>query len=151
MPGGRHLLENCGLICGMQADWEENRLGAVCGERGEHRLRILGPGAVVEGEHDLAFAQKIMALEMLEPEAWAPVVSISTTRAIPKALGFEHEGGAKAGQGEGGEACAMTVGARVAAGAFTAALSAAVTTVPEGCPSTDAKAGADDRPETDLS
>jgi hypothetical protein len=72
VPGGRHLLENCGLIGGMQADREENRLGAVCGEGGEHRLRILGPGAIVEGEHYLAFAQEIMALEMLEPEARAP-------------------------------------------------------------------------------
>jgi len=46
----------------------------------------------------------------------------------------------------------MTVGARVAAGACTAALSAVVTAVPDACPSTDAtKAGADDRSETDLS
>jgi len=68
VPSGRHLLENCGLIRGMQADREENRLGAVCGERGEHRLRILGPGAIVECEHYLAFAQEIMALEMLDPK-----------------------------------------------------------------------------------
>src|SRR5215470_7951312 len=95
--------------------------------------------------------RKSWLLKCSNPKPGPPVVSISTTRAIPKALGFEHEGGAKAGQGEGGEACAMTVGARVAAEACTAALFA-VTTVPEGCPSTDATmAGADDCPETDLS
>jgi hypothetical protein len=82
-----------------------------------------------------------VALECSKPKPGPPVVSISTTHAIPKALGFEHEGGAKT-QGERGEVCAMTVGARVAAGACTDALS----------PSTDAtKAGADDRSETDLS
>ena len=71
MPGCGHLLENAGLVGGMQADGEEDRLRAVCGKRGKHRLGILGPGAVVESEHDLAFAQEIMALEMLEPKAWA--------------------------------------------------------------------------------
>jgi hypothetical protein len=56
----------------VQADREENRLRAVRGERGEHRRGVLRPGAVVEGEHDFAFAQEIMALEMLESEARTP-------------------------------------------------------------------------------
>src|SRR5262249_31593811 len=72
MPGRGHLLEDAGLVGGVQADREEDRLGAVCGERGEHRLRILRPGAIVECKHYLAFAQEIIALEMLEPKAWAP-------------------------------------------------------------------------------
>src|SRR5262249_44405678 len=41
------------------------------GERGEHRGGVLRPGAVVEGEHHLALAQEIMALEVLEAEAGA--------------------------------------------------------------------------------
>ena len=41
------------------------------GKRSEHCRGVLRPGAVVEGEHDLAFAQKIMALEVLESEAGA--------------------------------------------------------------------------------
>src|ERR1700756_5341384 len=92
--------------------------------------------------------RKSWLLKCSNPKPGPPVVSISTTRAIPKALGFEHEGGEKAGQGEGGEACAMTVGARVVAETCTAAV--AVTAVPEACRSTDAaKAGADDGSETD--
>jgi hypothetical protein len=151
VPGGRHLLENCGLIGGMQADREENRLGAVCGEGGEHRLRILGPGAIVEGEHYLAFAQETWLLKCSNPKPGPPVVSISTTRAIPKALAFEHEDGAKAGQGEGGEPCAKSVGARVP-GACMAAICATVRAAPDACPSIDATmAGPGDRPETDLS
>jgi len=71
VPGCGHLLEDARLVGGVQADREEDRLGAVRGERGEHRRGVLRPGAVVEGEHDLAFAQEIMALEVLEAEAGA--------------------------------------------------------------------------------
>jgi hypothetical protein len=88
-------------------------------------------------------------LKCSKPKPGPPVVSISTTREIPKALGFEHGGGEKAGQGEGGEACATTIEARVAAEAWTAV--AAVAAVPDACPSTGpAKAGADDCSEPDL-
>src|SRR5262245_29173538 len=60
--------------------------------------------------------RKSWLLKCSNPKPGPPVVSISTTRAIPRALGFEHGGGEKAGQGEGGgEACAMTIGARVEA------------------------------------
>jgi hypothetical protein len=71
VPGCGHLLEDAGLVGGMQADREEDRLGAVRGERGEHRRGVLRPRSVVEGEHDLAFTQEVMAFEMLEPEAGA--------------------------------------------------------------------------------
>src|SRR5262245_21304767 len=71
VPGCGHLLEDAGLVGGVQADREEDRLGAMRGERGEHRRGVLRPGAVVEGEHYLAFAQEIMALEVLEAEAGA--------------------------------------------------------------------------------
>ena len=60
MSGRGYLLENSGLIGGMHADREEDRLGAVRGERLEHRRGVLRPGAVVEGEDDLAFAQEIV-------------------------------------------------------------------------------------------
>src|SRR5262249_28096638 len=82
--------------------------------------------------------RKSWLLKCSNPKPGPPVVSISTTRAIPKALGFEHEGGEKAGQGEGGEDWATTVGARVAVGACAAAFPAAVAAVPDACPSTDA-------------
>jgi len=77
-------------------------------------------------------------------------VSISTTRVIPRALGLEHGAGEKAGQGEGGgEACARTIGARVAAEACTPVVT--VPAIPDACLSTGpAKAGADDCSETDL-
>src|SRR5262245_51215523 len=94
--------------------------------------------------------RKSWLLKCSNPKPGPPVGSISTTRAIPTALGFEHGGGEKAGQGEGGgEACATTIGARVAAEACTAV--ATFLAVPDACRSTDAaKAGADDWPETDL-
>src|SRR5262249_49812548 len=71
VPGGGNLLEDAGLVGGVQADREEDRLGAVRGERGEHCRGVLRPGAVVEGEHHLAFAQEVVGLEMLEAEAGA--------------------------------------------------------------------------------
>src|SRR5262249_39570630 len=94
--------------------------------------------------------KKSWLLKCSNPKPGPPVVSISTTRAIPRAFGFEHGGGEKAGQGEGGgEACAITIGVRVAAEACTAV--ATVAAVPDACPSTGpAKAGADDCSETDL-
>src|SRR5262249_55520969 len=66
---GCHLLEDPGLVGGVQADREEDRFGAVRLERRQHRRRVLRPGAVVEGQHYLAFAQKIVGLEVLEAEA----------------------------------------------------------------------------------
>ena len=80
VAGGGNLLEDAGLVGGMQADREEDRLGAVRGQRGEHVRRVLRPGAVVEGQHDLAFAQKIVALEVLEAEA-GPAGGIDLDRA----------------------------------------------------------------------
>jgi hypothetical protein len=50
VPGGGHLLEDAGLVGGMQANREEDRLGAVRGERGEHRRSVLRPRPVVESE-----------------------------------------------------------------------------------------------------
>ncbi len=71
MAGRGHLLEDSGLVGCVQADREEDRLGAVGGERRQHHLGVLRPGPVVEGQHDLALAQKVVALEMLEAEARA--------------------------------------------------------------------------------
>ena len=50
MPGCGHLLEDAGLVGGMQADREEDRLGAVRGERGKDGQGVFRPGAIVEGE-----------------------------------------------------------------------------------------------------
>ena len=88
VAGGRHLLEDFGLLDRMLADREEDRLGAVRGERGQHRRRIHRPRAVVEGEHDFAGAQEVMALKCSKPKPGPPVVSISTTRLTPIAFGL---------------------------------------------------------------
>ena len=71
VPGCSHLLEDAGLVGRMQADGEEDRLGAVRGECGKHRLSVLRPGPVVEGQHHLAFAKEIMGLEVLGSKAGA--------------------------------------------------------------------------------
>jgi hypothetical protein len=135
----------------MQADREEDRFGAGAASAASTAGVFFGQGPSSKVSTTSPSRRKSWLLKCSNPKPGPPVVSISTTRAIPKALGFEHGGGEKAGQGEGGEACAMTVGARVAAEACAAALSAAVTAVPDACRSTDAaKAGADDPPETDL-
>src|SRR6266536_1236479 len=54
---------------GVLADREERGLDAVRRQCGEHGWRIVGPGSVVKGEHDLLVAEEIMLLEVLEPEA----------------------------------------------------------------------------------
>src|SRR6201984_3914938 len=49
--------------------------------------------------------RKSWLLKCSNPKPGPPLVSISTPRGTPTALGFEHGGGEKAGQGEeGGEA-----------------------------------------------
>src|SRR5271166_5212376 len=68
MSGGRHLLEDLRLVGGVQADGEEDRLGAVRGERRQHCRGVFWPGSVVEGEHHLAVSQEIVGLELLEAE-----------------------------------------------------------------------------------
>src|SRR5436309_12100239 len=67
--------------------------------------------------------RKSWLLKCSNPKPGPPVVSISTTRATPKAFGFEHEGADQGGARGRGEACAVTVGtpvtARPSAGAST--------------------------------
>ena len=53
----------------MLADLEERCLETIVGECPEHGGRVLGPRAVVEGQHHFAGAQEIVLLEMLEAEA----------------------------------------------------------------------------------
>ena len=60
------MFENLRLVGGMQADGEEDRLRAVRGKRREHRRGIFWPRSVVESEHHLALAQKVVGLEVLE-------------------------------------------------------------------------------------
>ena len=55
----------------MQADGEEDRLGAVRGKCGKHGLSVLRPRPIVEGQHHLTFAKEIMGLEVLEAKAGA--------------------------------------------------------------------------------
>src|SRR5262245_7630117 len=71
VPAVGHLLEDRGLPGGVDADGEEDRLGAVRGERVQHPDGVLRPGSVVERQHDFAFAQEVVALEMFETEAGA--------------------------------------------------------------------------------
>src|SRR5262244_3791375 len=72
--------------------------------------------------------RKSWLLKCSNPKPGPPVVSISTTRAIPKALGLLHEGGMAAGIG----GAAAATGATILA---LAALSATVTTEPGARPS----------------
>jgi hypothetical protein len=38
---------------------------------GKHRLRILRPGPIVEGQHHLTFAKEVMGFEVFEAKAGA--------------------------------------------------------------------------------
>ena len=71
MSGRSHLLEYARLVCGVEADREKDGLGAVRGERGQDRRRVLWPRPVVESKHNLPFTQEVMRLEMLEAESGA--------------------------------------------------------------------------------
>src|SRR6266481_143467 len=100
--------------------------------------------------------RKSWALKCSKPKPGPPVVSISTTRATPKALGLLHEVDMAEGSGAAcaagaGDAWAKAVGAATgaptgAAAVLSAALSATVTTEPGARPSVGvacAVAGAD--------
>ena len=71
VAGRRHLLQDFGMPAGMLADREEQRLGALVGQRLEHGRRVARPRAVVEGQHDFFVAQEVIGLEVLEAEAGA--------------------------------------------------------------------------------
>ena len=65
----RDLLQDLGMPGRMLADGEEDRLSAVLIERGEHGGGRAGPGAVVEGQHDLAVPEEIVLVEVLDTES----------------------------------------------------------------------------------
>ena len=69
MAGRDVLFQDLGMPAGVLADREEHGLGALVGQRLEHALGVAGPGAVVEGQHDLVVAQEVIGLEVLEAEA----------------------------------------------------------------------------------
>src|SRR4029078_8700472 len=56
------------MPAGVLSDRKEDRLGALVGERLEHGGGVARPWAVVERQHDLMVAQKVVSLEMLAPE-----------------------------------------------------------------------------------
>ena len=58
VAGRDHLMEDFRVIGRVLADREEGRPQALIGERFEHRLGVVEPGSVVEGEHDLAGAKR---------------------------------------------------------------------------------------------
>jgi hypothetical protein len=93
VPGCSHLLENAGLVGRVQADREEDRLGAVRGECGKHRLSVLRPGPVVEGQHHFAFAQEIVGLELLGSKAGATGGVDLDHPADPQSVGIAFAGG----------------------------------------------------------
>src|SRR3974377_653594 len=66
VPCRGHLLKNFRMPHGVLANGEEQRLGTLVRERFKNRRSVAGPRAVVECQHHLVFAQKIVALEMLE-------------------------------------------------------------------------------------
>src|SRR5258708_33176456 len=79
---GGDELEDLRLVGGVQSDREEDGLGAVRRECCEHRLGILWPRPVVEGEHHLAFPQEIMGLEVFEAKTGpVPIASTSPAQA----------------------------------------------------------------------
>ena len=114
VAGGGDLLEDFGMPDRVLADREEYRLGALRRERREHRRRILRPGAVIEGQHDLAVRRKSMLLKCSKPKPGPPVVSISTTRATPSASGLPGQTALAIGgwrrRGGGRRRCAGTPG-----------------------------------------
>ena len=68
VTGCGDLPEKFRMIHRVLADREEHRLGALVGERLEHRGRIDGPRTVIEGQHDFLVRKEIELLEMLEAE-----------------------------------------------------------------------------------
>ena len=60
-PAAATCLRISGCQVGVLADREEHRLGALVGQRLEHRRRIVRPRAVVEGQHHFVVAQEIEA------------------------------------------------------------------------------------------
>jgi hypothetical protein len=76
----------------MFTDREKHGFGALFCQRPENGWRIAGPRTVVEGEHHFPITEEIVGLEMLKSESGPPVVSISTTRATPRASGLPGHG-----------------------------------------------------------
>lgn len=66
---GGDMLENFGIVGGVFADREEDRLGAFVGKGLEDRRRVDRPWAVIKRQHHFLVAQEIELLEMLETEA----------------------------------------------------------------------------------
>ena len=92
MAGLGHVAQDLGEAGRHLADGEEGRLDALVGEGAQDRVRVAHLGSVVEGQHDFLEAQEIVFLVVLEPPR-PPVVSISTVRETPSALGLAHEPG----------------------------------------------------------
>ena len=105
MPRGGYLLEDLRVVRRVQADGKKDGLGAVRGERGQHRWGILWPRPVVELSPS---RRKSWDLKCSKPNPGPPVVSISTTREIPIASGLPGQEvatrGAAAGAGAGAAA-----------------------------------------------
>ncbi len=68
VPGRGHLAENFRMVGGMLADREEQGLGALVGQRLEHRRRVERPRTVVKRQHHFLVGEEIELLEMLEAE-----------------------------------------------------------------------------------
>src|SRR5262245_26055945 len=69
VAGRCHLFHDLGMPPGVLADREEDRLGALLGQCLEHGWRMSRPWTIIEGQHDLFVAEKVIGLEMLESEA----------------------------------------------------------------------------------
>jgi len=94
------LLEDAGLVGGMQADGEEDRLGACAASAASTAGVFFGQGPSSKVSTTSPSRRKSWLLKCSNPKPGPPVVSISTTREIPKALGLLHEVGMAAGVGD---------------------------------------------------
>ena len=92
MPGFIYLPEDFRIIGRVFADREERCLDALVGQRLEHGLGVVEPRPVIKGQHHFARPKEVVLSEMLEAKPGPPVVSISTTREMPSALGLVQDG-----------------------------------------------------------
>jgi len=84
----------------MQADGEEDRLGACAASAASTAGVFFGQGPSSKVSTTSPSRRKSWLLKCSNPKPGPPVVSISTTREIPKALGLLHEVGMAAGVGD---------------------------------------------------
>src|SRR5437867_10799114 len=98
MPGGGHLLEDTGLVGRVQADREKIALVQCAASAASTACVFFGQGPSSKVSTTSPSRRKSWVLKCSKPKPGPPVVSISTTRLIPRAFGLpSHEGTAATG------------------------------------------------------